>query len=348
MTWTRRLVSYSKVLKSLADVEVQEIPKICQAIQDEWHSNKAATSLNRLTAFNLQRCLRERLESHVAGTVPSLAIDILLTGCEVSLWLAEQFANDLQKSFPWLRVKAVSSNKLLGLYGQELAIPAVGFPYSSKTYNLHDTIVIIVSHSGGTFAPLSCSNLLQSTTKNIFVVTSEWDTQIGKQLRTMDELKEEDDTHIFNSRIFSTEVGMRPAEPCSISVAATHQLLTNLFEYICVVILSDPRYRRVTAATVTEQDLQILERCNQQNIEALTEIVGVNRMGYELDRKPATELSLRRAGDLWADHILENARAYIMTWTYIFVTIVTGYPLVHAIAYAAGINQSSDWVYLGK
>ena len=57
--------------------------------------------------------------------------------------------------------KAVSINKLLGLYGQELAVPAIGFQQSSKASNLHDTIVIIVSHSGGTFAPLACSNLLQ-------------------------------------------------------------------------------------------------------------------------------------------------------------------------------------------
>lgn len=130
----------------LADIE--EIPKVCRAIQDEFHSNRASSSFNRLTAFNLSRCLRERLDAHVQGTVPALAIDILVTGCEVSLWLGEQFCCDLQKAFPMLRIKAISSNKLLGLYGQEIAIPSVGFPFSSKTYSLHDTIVIIVSHSG--------------------------------------------------------------------------------------------------------------------------------------------------------------------------------------------------------
>jgi fructoselysine-6-P-deglycase FrlB-like protein len=109
----------------------------------------------------MSRVLRGRLEAHIAGNVHAQAIDILLTGCEVSLWLTEQFASDLQKSFPKLRIKAVSSNKLLGLYGQEIAVPALGFPYAPKTYDLNDAIVIIVSHSGGTFAPLSCSNLLQ-------------------------------------------------------------------------------------------------------------------------------------------------------------------------------------------
>ena len=148
----------------LVQADIRDIPRICQNIQDEWHSARAATSLNRLTAFNLSRCLRQRLDAHVAGTVPPLAVDILITGCEVSLWVGEQFAADLRKAFPMLRIQAVSSNKLLGLYGQEIAVPAIGFQYSPETYDLNDAIVLIVSHSGGTFAPLACSNLLQVCT----------------------------------------------------------------------------------------------------------------------------------------------------------------------------------------
>jgi hypothetical protein len=160
--------------KDLVLSDIQDIPKVCRAIQDEWKVDQAGSSLNRLTAFNLSRCLRERLEAHVKGTVHPRAIDILLTGCEVSLWLAEQFAGDLQKSFPNLRIKAISSNKLLGLYGQEIAVPALGFPDAPKTHHLHDTIIIIVSHSGGTFAPLSCSNLLQVSCANSKMMLCTW------------------------------------------------------------------------------------------------------------------------------------------------------------------------------
>jgi hypothetical protein len=158
--------------------DIQDIQRICRTIQDDWHSNKAATSLNRLTAFNLSICLRSRLEAHVKRSVPSNAVDILLTGCEVSLWLAEQFASDLQKSFPKLCVQAVSSNKLLGLYGQEIAVPALGFPYSAKTRSLNDCIVIIVSHSGGTFSPLACSNLLQVSLKDNHESAADLDTHL--------------------------------------------------------------------------------------------------------------------------------------------------------------------------
>jgi hypothetical protein len=153
---------------------------------------------------------------------------------------------------------------------------------------------------------------------------------------------------LFDSRIFSTEVGMRPAEPCSISVVATHQLLTNLFEYLSVVILSDPRFRDFTNAIITEQDLKWLEKCNQMNIAALTDIVSANSAGYALDKSTRTERDLRGAGDLWADHILENAKAYIMSIVYILGTVISGYPLFHGIAFCAlGMDFSeSRWKYL--
>ena len=160
-------------------------------------------------------------------------------GCEVSLWLAEQFASDLQTAFPRLHVKAISSNKILGLWGQDLPVPAVGFADSKKTDDFTDAIVIIVSHSGGTFAPLATSNLLVSSTNSIFVVASEWDTQIGKQLRAM---KSEGE---FDSRIFTTDIGVRPAEPCSVSVAATQQLLTQIFLHMSLVILDNARFQNI-------------------------------------------------------------------------------------------------------
>lgn len=240
--------------------DIHDIPRVCNDIQYDWRG----IGLNRMTAWNLMKCVSERLQSIVDGKVSrhSGSIDILLTGCEVSLWMSEQFATDLQKCFPKLFVKAVSSNKLLGLFGQEISIPCVGYPMSTKTNDLSDAIVIIVSHSGGTFAPLACSNLLQAFTRNIFVVASEWDTQIGKQLRSMHSEKD-----FLSSRIFSTGIGVRPAEPCSISVAATHQLLTNIFIYLCDVIIGSHQFRHVSGALVTETDLKILERCNGKYLQ---------------------------------------------------------------------------------
>lgn len=90
--------------------DLRDIPKICSQIQEDWHN----VGLNRLTAWNLANCIRSRINARIDGRFDSHLghIDILVTGCEVSLWVAEQFVSDLQKSFPRLAIKAVSSNKV--------------------------------------------------------------------------------------------------------------------------------------------------------------------------------------------------------------------------------------------
>ena len=153
----------------------------------------------------------------------------------MSLWLGEQMAADFNLCFKHLVVKTISSNKLLGLDGLEIPMAQTGHCISENAWDLHDSVVLIISHSGATFAPLAVSKLLQSVTNRIFVVTSELDTQIGKQLRDLGQL----------SHVFSTNLSMRPAEPCSISVAATQQLLTQAhhdasFALICTKTQSKP------------------------------------------------------------------------------------------------------------
>ena len=314
--------------------DIRDIPRVLHNIQEDWQD----VGLNRMSAWHLNQCIKNRLRAKIDGSIEDHAgqIDILVTGCEVSLWLAEQFVADLQKCFPKLYVKAVSSNKLLGLFGQEMSMPAIGFPYTTRGMEMKDPIVLIISHSGGTFAPLACSNLLQSFSSSIFAVCSEWDTQVGKQLRSI----YTGGLDLLTSRIFSTEVGVRPAEPCSISVVATHQLLTNIFEHICMTIISDPNFRYVTGSIINERDLQTLERLNVENIKALERIVGVDRKGDPMhDLLLKKEAELRAAGDVWSEHILENAKAYIMTFIYIVVTVTIGYPLISGIADAAGLKD---------
>lgn len=41
-------------------------------------------------------------------------VDVLITGVESSLWIAEQWAGDLKLVFPQLSVMAVSANKVRG------------------------------------------------------------------------------------------------------------------------------------------------------------------------------------------------------------------------------------------
>lgn len=123
---------------------------------------------------------------------------------------------------------------------------------------------------------------------------------------------------LLTSRIFSTECGVRSAEPGSVSVVATHQILTLIFEHICQTIISDPHFRHVTGSLVTERDLQTLERCNRDNIKALERIVGIDRKGNEVHGKLLdAERELRAAGDVWAEHILENAKVSAERYVYL-------------------------------
>ena len=317
-------------------VDLSEIPKVIKAMNDDWHNNpKGTISLNRFTAWNLVKELKRRLRKREDGAVEYNSVDVMVTGCEVSLWLGEQFASDLQSAFPKMNIKAVSSNKVLGLFGQDFPIPLVGHPTMENVWDLTDTIVIIVSHSGGTFAPLACSNLMKAKTDKIFVVASEWDTQIGKQLRKLSA-----GVGKFDSRIFSTDCGVRPAEPCTISVVATQNLLTLIFEQICLVILSDKQLRHVTGATIKDSDLSQLERCNQDNLRALEGLVGYNAAGKALNPKGrgAKHAELRAVGVYWSKHVLEDVYAWVLSAIYIVGTVTAGYPLVTGVATVAGLS----------
>ena len=66
---------------------------------------------------------------------------------------------------PQLKIEAISANKLLGQLGQTMPIPQIGFRFNSATHNLDQTLVLVLSHSGGTYAPLACCSLLSGYTQ---------------------------------------------------------------------------------------------------------------------------------------------------------------------------------------
>ena len=104
--------------------DIQDIPGVLRRIKEDW--NEPAESLNRLTAYTLSTKLRQRMRERDEQQHDG-SLDVLIAGCEVSLWLGEQFASDLHLAFPSLAIEAVSANKLLGLLGQRFPIPQFGF-----------------------------------------------------------------------------------------------------------------------------------------------------------------------------------------------------------------------------
>lgn len=310
--------------------DIMEIPKALTRIQDSFvHSSE---SLNRFSAWTLARKIDQRINR---VTISPNDVDILLTGCEVSLWAAEQFASDLGMIFPNIVTKVISANKLLGLKGQNLPHHALGSNLNEH-WILEGTIVIIVSHSGETFGSLAVGNLLRPLTKNIFVVTSEWDTQIGKQLRKMDE-------NLFHANVFSTELGLRTAEPCTITVAATHHLLTQILLYLMEYFHIKGR-KEVLASNYTSQDMVELQSNNVTCPSNLEEIIGPDLS--QCTRMTGTSAALRGIGRKWAWHVLELPVAWILSAAYIIGTVTAGYPLVYGICVAAGLSETSSLKHL--
>lgn len=84
--------------------------QLLHSIASDWTD---PTSLNRRTAAafasELQRIAAARRRgAHLPGDdAAGQELDVLITGVEVSLWLAQQFAADLQALLPGLRVAAV-------------------------------------------------------------------------------------------------------------------------------------------------------------------------------------------------------------------------------------------------
>ena len=91
--------------------DIADIPEILRKIKEDWADS--SKTQNRMSAYTLCRQLRTRMMTHEKETHDG-SIDLLITGCEVSLWLGEQFAADLHLAFPKLRIEVISANKLLG------------------------------------------------------------------------------------------------------------------------------------------------------------------------------------------------------------------------------------------
>ena len=301
--------------------DIADISQVLSDIQHDWDNQK---SINNISSWWLGRCVAHRLKEYEMGQHDG-SVDILVTGCEVSLWLGEQFCSDLTQVFPRLKIKCISANKLLGLFGQDFPIPQSGHQFHEYAWNLKNTVTLIISHSGGTFGSLAVSNLLQAYTEQIFVVASESDTQVGKQLRQIHKHNIWD----LKCPVFTTEVGIRPAEPCSISVAATHQILTQILLYLMRKVQLDG-LEDVSGGKYTVEDFKILEDLNQKNISALEEITGFSRQNVKTPT--ATETLLREKGNYWALHVLETPMSWMMCAAYVLGTVISGYPVVTGLA----------------
>lgn len=68
--------------------DIADIPRVLKKVQNDW--DEPADSFNRLTAYTFTGLLKRRMRLHDESNHDG-SVDLLITGCEVSLWLGEQF-----------------------------------------------------------------------------------------------------------------------------------------------------------------------------------------------------------------------------------------------------------------
>ena len=312
--------------------ELADLPSIMRRIHDDW--NRPSESLNRLSALTLQQRLRKRMLAHEKGTHDG-SIDLLIAGCEVSLWLGEQFAADMHRAFPKLRIVCLSANKLLAQLGQGFAAPQTGFSFHEGSYDLSESCVLLISQSGGTFATLNASNLLKGFTSSIFVVTSEWDTQVARAVRAGKPGQGATHSWQMASFVFTNFCGCRPAEPCSLTVAATHQVLTQILLYLMYAVRHyEPGLPRIAGSSFHIEEVRELETLNRNTLDALERLA---TPGNE------TRASLLKQGDAWARHVLEGPIAWILSAVYILLTVVSGFTPLSLAALGVCYAFSGTW-----
>ena len=145
--------------------DIADIPSVLQRIHDDW--DEPSSSLNRLTAFTLQARLRKRLQAHAGdarrlGGPPHLGVrGLALAGRAIRLRPAPPLPRAQDRRA--LREQAPRPAR------PELPDAAGRLLIQEASHNFSDSCVLLISHSGGTFATLSISNLLKG-----FTHTSSW------------------------------------------------------------------------------------------------------------------------------------------------------------------------------
>ena len=337
--------------RDLVAKDIRDLPYVLKTIRSDFEDS---SSLNSMSMWTLRKALTTRIigKSSVSSDDDRAdvfrarnTVDVIITGCEVSLWLAEQFQSDLSYVYPQLSIRSISANKLLGMLGQ--SIPTLGLGSTcpqEATWNIADAVVLIVTHSGSTFPSLAVAKLMPNYTKHVFAITSDWDTEVGRQLRSKNCGEDWQDIE-FASRIFTSHAGLRFAEPCSLTVAAIHQVLTEIL--LNLMYFTRPpndedgelaslgtnqahklgqELRTVLGASHSARDISNLYASNKANIVAISQITGSGDGGNNV-----VEKTLRGKGAAWAKHVLESPKSWLICAAYIIITVTWGKPLVTGV-----------------
>ena len=215
--------------KDLVAEDLKVTPAVLTAIDRSWRNPK---SVECIAGDDLCEKLAKLMKYRVKAQLDT--IDLLVSGIEASLWVAEQFASDLRAIFPQLNVDTLSANKILNLGMHETSC----VQFSGGDANLErrvtkETCVLLISQSGQTFPTLhAIKRLFQITTERTWILTGCFDSKMESAL--VDAYSTRGLLYTGN-RVFNNYSGNRPAEPSSVAIAATMHTLTHLILHLVKV-----------------------------------------------------------------------------------------------------------------
>jgi hypothetical protein len=339
--------------------DIEAIPAVLARVRQEWQH---ADSLCRQSATAFARILLEKMAINAAPGGAACAhdgrdADVLVVGCESSLWIAQQWAADLQRALPRVAARALSANKVLALLGApgDAAVP--GFPGMARSQlPLRNALVLLVSQSGQTFPVLHAARLLRHAIGDrVFVLTGEFDTKLGLVVG-QDMARQQP----FCARIFSNFAGWRPAEPTTVAAAAAHATLTELLLFLLhayTLELPPPQAAALLGLAMPRDDVRCLaELRDASTLQAVPEIclradgtsvVGLSfretatrlMFNWTAGRLPGVHERLVAQGQEWAVRVTEGWRATVFSALYVFGTIWFQFAPMNVVSVVVGCGQ---------
>ncbi|KAG2426569.1 hypothetical protein HXX76_012887 [Chlamydomonas incerta] len=323
--------------------DLSDIPHTLSRIRDSWTD---PASLNRQSAEELFDHLDTLAEFALSN--PSAAdrpgVDLLLTGVEASLWLAEQWAGDLKLVFPQLNVLALSANKVISVLGNARGrIPPTGSTFCRSSANMiadHHTLCIAVSQSGQTFPTIhACRILNQLLPGRVYAMCGSVDTKMALALGQRMSLHSP-----FTRRVFNTCAGGRCAEPPSVVCAAIHQTMSELLSFLVVRM-------RMTSVCASGRPLgMILTRNDMVDLRSVRDrfidTTAPQLTGYDhhRQRQPSEHHNrLVAQGRKWGLHVVETPMAWVLSLIHILATVVSGWPVIFAIVHGICLRAKASY-----
>ncbi|KAJ8605188.1 hypothetical protein CTAYLR_000400 [Chrysophaeum taylorii] len=313
-------------------------PSVLRRVRDSFRD---ADSPNSITATALASTLFPP-----PPATQERVLDLVIVGTECSLWVGEQWAANIRSAFPKLRVVIASANKVLASLTAVTNDATCGaqtpgytvFPSGySPAKSVQGAVALVISHSGQTFPSLNASRALKKAGAHVFAVAGSQDTVIASAV--LDQSFAVGAPH--SNRLFSTDAGIRLAEPASLTTVAIHVLLTEILYALavdlsargatideCVLISTDLRDLRTLHDESIDNNVPALCRPtpSEQNYDDIEDPRSLR--GGDRTHPYDEAVSLGRR---WGNHVIEPFVTFLLAVAYVLATVTAGTPALGAI-----------------